>query len=69
MGSLSLFLSPAAGAGGSFTGIQDERVSPHIYDERLNAGARCADTNPSPGRLSATYSSRYTARKIIPVLK
>lgn len=53
----------------SFTGIQDERVSPHIYDKRLNARARCADTNPLPRRLSATYSSRYTARKIILVLK
>lgn len=53
----------------SFTGIQDERVSPHIYDERLNALAWCADTNPLPRGLSATYSSRYTARKIILVLK
>lgn len=54
---------------GSFTGIQDERVSPHIYDKHLNARARCADTNPLPRGLSATYSSRYTARKIILVLK
>lgn len=35
----------------SFTGIQDERVSPHIYDKRLNARARCADTNPLLRRL------------------
>lgn len=54
---------------GNFTGIQDERVSPHIYDKHLNARARCADTNPLPRGLSATYSSRYTARKIILVLK
>lgn len=65
MDSVSLLLQPA----GNFTGIQDERVSLHIYDERLNARARCADTNPPPRRLSATYSSRYTVRKIILVLK
>jgi len=66
---LSHFARTPARPTESFTGIQDERVSPHIYDERLNAWAWCADTNPLPRGLSATYSSRYTARKIILVLK
>lgn len=41
-----------------------------IFMTGLNALAGCADTNtPATGRLSATYSSRYTARKIILILK